>query len=113
MNTGRRRLIIALQQLGLTREKAERALATVLSALHRALASQQPVVIQDFGSFLFKRNRREKMWDPRAREMRMVQGGMLLRFRSSAKVLAALRGVGSRPHRDHSATAVGHGQVNR
>lgn len=110
---GRRRLIVVLQHLGLTREQAERALATVLSGIHQALASQQPVVIREFGSFLFKRNRRRKMWDPETREMRMVQGGMLLRFRPAAKLLNALHGANLRSHLDCPPGTVGRRQAIR
>lgn len=80
MTVDRRRLEKALQDAGLTKEQAERAVRAVLGEIQSALTAGRPAALRSFGTLHFKVSRRMKMWNPRSGAARPVNGGLLLRF---------------------------------
>ena len=88
MSAGRKSLADILMCKGLTRGKAEEAVAAIIESLHESFADGRPASIRGFGSFHFRESRRIRMWDPRMGNRRTVAGRRLLRFRSSEAFLA-------------------------
>jgi len=90
VSTGRLGLITALMKLGLTRSQAGLAVRSVLGKIGERLSARDRVAIQGFGTFIFKENRRARMFDPRSGVSRSVKGRTLLRFRASGEFIRAL-----------------------
>lgn len=91
MTTGRLGLITSLMKLGLTRSQAGKAVRSILGRMGERLAARDRVAIQGFGTFIFRENRRARMYDPRSGSSRSVKGRTLLRFRPSEEFIHALR----------------------
>ena len=83
MSTGRLVLIASLMKIGLTRLQAGKAVRIILGKIHERLSVRDHVAIQGFGTFIFRLNRRAKMFDPRSGVSHKVKGRTLLRFRAS------------------------------
>ena len=90
MTTGRLELITGLMKLGLTRSQAGKAVRSILGRIGERLAARDRVAIQGFGTFIFKENRRARMFDPRSGISRNIKGRTLLRFRASGEFVKAL-----------------------
>ena len=90
MSTGRLGLIAGLMKLGLTRSQAGKAVRSILGKMGERLAARDRVAIQGFGTFVFRENRRARMFDPRSGLSRNVKGRTLLRFRASREFTKAL-----------------------
>ena len=92
MSAGRQRLVAGLTKLGLTRAQAGKSVSAILGRIYERLSLRDRVAIQGFGTFVFRENRRARMYDPRLGVSRTIKGRTLLRFRASVEFMKALKG---------------------